>query len=94
MDLMSGEVGMMFDTTSYGLSVTAGTPKSVVDQLHSELLRILSLPDIQARLKGLGGEPGRTDGRAIHRNESCRVRAFRQADPEREHPHRRLNART
>lgn len=101
-DLMSGEVEMMFDTTSsampqiragkfrplavtspqrspelpgvptiaeagypaaemttwYGLFVTAGTPKAVVDQLHTELQRILKLPDVQARLKGLGGEPG------------------------------------
>ena len=101
-DIMSGEVEMMFDTTSsampqikagnfrplavtspkrsaelpgvptiaeagyaaaemttwYGLFVTAGTPKTVVDQLHTELLRILKLPDVQARLKTLGGEPG------------------------------------
>ena len=45
-------------TTWYGLFVTAGTPKAVVDQLHTELQRILRLPDVQARLKGLGGEPG------------------------------------
>ncbi len=101
-DLMSGEVEMMFDTTSsampqiragkfrplavtspqrspelpgvptiaeagypaaemttwYGLFVTAGTPKAVVDQLHTEPQRILRLPEVQARLKGLGGEPG------------------------------------
>jgi len=101
-DLMSGEVEMMFDTTSsamphirtgkfrplavtspqrsaelpgvptiaevgypaaemttwYGLFVTAGTPKPVVDQLHAELQRILKLPEVQARLRGLGGEPG------------------------------------
>jgi tripartite-type tricarboxylate transporter receptor subunit TctC len=101
-DLMSGEVQMMFDTTSsamphiksgkfrvlavtspqrspelpdvptiaeagypeagmttwYGLFVTGGTPKAIVDALHVELARILKLPDVQARLKGLGGEPG------------------------------------
>ncbi|HEX6944862.1 MAG TPA: tripartite tricarboxylate transporter substrate binding protein [Casimicrobiaceae bacterium] len=45
-------------TTWYGLFVTAGTPKPVVDKLHAELARVLKLPDVQARLKGLGGEPG------------------------------------
>jgi len=45
-------------TTWYGLFVTGGTPKPIVDQLHAELKRVLLLPDVQARLKGLGGEPG------------------------------------
>ena len=101
-DLLSGEVQMMFDTTSsamqqikagnfkplavtspqrspelpnvptiaeagypaaemttwYGLYVTAGTPKAIVDLLHAELKRILTLPDVVAKLKGMGGEPG------------------------------------
>ena len=101
-DLMSGEVQMMFDTTSsamphiksgkfkplavtspqrsaelpnvptiqevgypaaemttwYGMFVTGGTPKPVVDKLAAELARILKLPDVQAKLKSLGGEPG------------------------------------
>ncbi len=43
-------------TTWYGLFVTGGTPKPVVELLHRELQRILKLPDVQARLKGLGGE--------------------------------------
>ena len=103
-DILSGEVDMMFDTTSsamphiksgrfralavtspqrspelpnvptiaeagypkaeittwYGLFVTGGTPKPIVDKLHAELVRVLKLPDVQARLKGLGGEPGRS----------------------------------
>ena len=45
-------------TTWYGLFVTGGTPKPIVDKLHAELARILKLPDVQAKLKGLGGEPG------------------------------------
>jgi tripartite-type tricarboxylate transporter receptor subunit TctC len=45
-------------TTWYGLFVTGGTPKPVVDKLHAELARVLKLPDVQAKLKGLGGEPG------------------------------------
>ncbi|HVN35833.1 MAG TPA: tripartite tricarboxylate transporter substrate binding protein [Casimicrobiaceae bacterium] len=45
-------------STWYGLFVTGGTPKPVVDRLASELDRILKLPDVQARLRALGGEPG------------------------------------
>jgi tripartite-type tricarboxylate transporter receptor subunit TctC len=45
-------------TTWYGLFVTGGTPKPIVDKLHAELQRVLKLPDVQSRLKGLGGEPG------------------------------------
>jgi tripartite-type tricarboxylate transporter receptor subunit TctC len=101
-DILSGEVEMMFDTTSsamqqikagkfralavtspqrspelpgvptiaeagypaaemttwYGLFVTGGTSPPVVERLAAEFERILKLPDVQARLKGLGGEPG------------------------------------
>ena len=45
-------------TTWYAMYVTAGTPKPVVDKLAAELKRVLALPDVQAKLKGLGGEPG------------------------------------
>ena len=45
-------------STWYGLFVTAGTPPEIVQRLQGELARILKLPDIQAKLKGLGGEPG------------------------------------
>ncbi len=44
--------------TWYGLFVTGGTPKPIVDRLAAELDRILQMPDVQARLRGLGGEPG------------------------------------
>lgn len=99
-DIISGEVDMMFDSTSsamgqikagkfrplavasakrspelpdvptlaeqgvkgaevstwYGLFVTAGTPRPVVERLNAELNRNLQLPDVQTRIKGLGGE--------------------------------------
>ncbi len=45
-------------TTWYGLFVTAGTPKAVVDRLFAETMKALQLPDVQKRLLGLGGEPG------------------------------------
>jgi tripartite-type tricarboxylate transporter receptor subunit TctC len=102
LDLMSGQVEMMFDTTSsamqhirsgklralavttpkrsaelpdvptlaeagvtgaemstwYGLFVTGGTPQPVVDRLSAEVRKVLQLPDVQQKLRGLGGEPG------------------------------------
>jgi len=45
-------------TTWYGLLTTGGTPRPVIDKLAAELKRVLALPDVQARLRGLGGEPG------------------------------------
>ena len=45
-------------STWYGLYVTAGTPRDVVARLQAETAKILKLPDVQAKLKGLGGEPG------------------------------------
>ena len=45
-------------STWYGLFVTGGTPKAIVDRLAAELDRILKMPDVQSRLRGLGGEPG------------------------------------
>ncbi len=45
-------------TTWYGVYVTAGTPPDIVAKLQAELARIVALPDVQARLRGLGGEPG------------------------------------
>jgi tripartite-type tricarboxylate transporter receptor subunit TctC len=106
-DIISGEVTMMFDSTSsamgqirsgkfrplavmserraaelpdvptmaeagikgvdvqtwYGLYVTGGTPKPVVDALIAELSRVLKLPDVQARIKGMGGDVGTLTGR-------------------------------
>jgi tripartite-type tricarboxylate transporter receptor subunit TctC len=45
-------------STWYALYATGGTPKSTVDALASELQRVLRLPDVQAKIKGLGGEVG------------------------------------
>lgn len=42
--------------TWYAMYVTAGTPKAAVDRLVAELDAALKQPDVQARIKGLGGE--------------------------------------
>jgi tripartite-type tricarboxylate transporter receptor subunit TctC len=44
-------------STWYGMFVTTGTPPDVIARLQSELAKIVRMPDIQAKLKGLGGEP-------------------------------------
>lgn len=45
-------------TTWYAVYVTAGSPPEIVAKLQAELARVVALPDVQARLRGLGGEPG------------------------------------
>ena len=45
-------------STWYGVFVTTGTPPDVVAKLQTEVAKIIKLPDVQAKLKGLGGEPG------------------------------------
>jgi tripartite-type tricarboxylate transporter receptor subunit TctC len=41
-----------FEATSWiGFLTTAGTPKPIVDRYHRELVKILQMPDIQARLR-------------------------------------------
>ena len=45
-------------TTWYGLFVTAGTPKPVIDKLYLETMKAINDPDVQKKLVGLGGEPG------------------------------------
>jgi len=42
--------------TWYGLYVTAGTPRPAVDRLAATLSQSLAMPDVQERIKGLGGE--------------------------------------
>lgn len=42
--------------TWYGLYTTGGTPRPVVERLAAELAAALKLPEVQARIKGLGGD--------------------------------------
>ncbi len=100
MDVISGQVDMMFDSTSsamsqivggklrplavtspkrsaalpdvptlaeqgitgadvntwYGLFATGGTPPAIIARLHDELIKSLETPEVQARIKALGGE--------------------------------------
>lgn len=44
--------------TWYGLYVTAGTPRPVVELLIAELAKVLKQPEVQARIKGMGGDVG------------------------------------
>lgn len=42
--------------TWYAMYVTAGSPKEAVSRLVTELTAALQLPEVQARIKGLGGQ--------------------------------------
>jgi tripartite-type tricarboxylate transporter receptor subunit TctC len=53
-----GETVPGFLTGSWqGLLAPANTPKPIVDKLHSEVQRIMNLPDVKERLTTLGAEP-------------------------------------
>jgi len=53
-----GETVPGFLTGSWqGLLAPANTPKPIVDKLHSEVQRIMNLPDVKERLTVLGAEP-------------------------------------
>jgi tripartite-type tricarboxylate transporter receptor subunit TctC len=44
-----------FDATAwFGLMAPAGTPPAIVDKVHKETVRVLALPDVKAKLEGLG----------------------------------------
>ncbi len=61
-----------------GLLVRAGTPKEIVEQLHRQMVRILSLPDVKEKLAVLGFDPiGNTPDEfaAWIRSESAKWRA-------------------
>ncbi|KQP05335.1 ABC transporter substrate-binding protein [Pseudorhodoferax sp. Leaf265] len=49
-------------STWYGLYTTGGTPRAAVERLTADLLLALQLPDVQARIKSLGGELGTLSG--------------------------------
>lgn len=54
-----GELGLAgFDVSQwYGVMVPAGTPGEVMTRLHTDLIELLKLPDIKARMADLGADP-------------------------------------
>ena len=44
-------------TNAVGVLVPAGTAREIVARLHTEIVRILNLPDVKERLSSLGAEP-------------------------------------
>jgi len=46
-----------FEATAwYGVLAPAGTPRTVIDRLHDEIVRALKAPDVRERLEGVGFE--------------------------------------
>lgn len=42
----------------YTLMAPAGTPKPVIDRLHAASAKVIASPEVQKRLRSMGGEPG------------------------------------
>ncbi len=55
----SAEAGMpeLQAVNWYALMAPAGTPRAIVERLHAESVRVMSPPDVQSRLRAMGGEP-------------------------------------
>jgi tripartite-type tricarboxylate transporter receptor subunit TctC len=51
----AGVNGFRYDTW-FGLLAPAATPRPVVDRLNAEVVRVLNLPEIRERFRGLGAE--------------------------------------
>lgn len=60
------------------LFAPAGTPSDVVRKLEAEVIRIVALPDVQARMKGLGVEPAGTPGAALPKQIADEIAMFRE----------------
>src|SRR2546425_504996 len=60
----SGVQGVQMSTW-YGLFATGGTPRPIVERLNADLQKALPLPDVQARLARVGGEPRAPSGQQI-----------------------------
>ena len=41
----------------YALMAPAGTPKEVIGRIHSDIAKVLQMPDVRERLAGMGAEP-------------------------------------
>ncbi len=41
----------------YALMAPAGTPRAIIERLHAESVKVMSPPEIQSRMRALGGEP-------------------------------------
>jgi tripartite-type tricarboxylate transporter receptor subunit TctC len=55
----SGESGMpeLIAVNWYALMAPAGTPRPILDRLHAETVKAMSPPEVQAKMRALGGEP-------------------------------------
>ena len=52
----AGLAGFRYDTW-FGLLAPAATPRPIVERLNKEVVRVLTLPEVRDRFRGLGAEP-------------------------------------
>jgi tripartite-type tricarboxylate transporter receptor subunit TctC len=52
----AGVTGFRYDTW-FGLLAPAATPRPIVERLNKEVVRVLNLPEVRDRFRGLGAEP-------------------------------------
>jgi tripartite-type tricarboxylate transporter receptor subunit TctC len=60
----------------YGFFAPAGTPRAALERLSLALSRVLALPDVKARLTGMGLSVGFTTGTELARREQAYTRVW------------------
>jgi tripartite-type tricarboxylate transporter receptor subunit TctC len=46
-------------STWFGLAMPAGTPRSIVDRVNAEVMKVLSAPEVIAKLQSMGIDPAK-----------------------------------
>ena len=73
----SGLPGFEWDSWG-GLLAPAKTPRSIINKLNREVMRILLLPDVEQRLRALGAEPAPTTPAQLDKFIAEQVRVIAQ----------------
>jgi tripartite-type tricarboxylate transporter receptor subunit TctC len=73
----AGVPGYVFDPW-FGLLAPAKTPRALLARLSAEVARIVELPDVKERLRGLGGDPAPTTPEGFDAHIRSEVAKFRK----------------
>ncbi len=73
----AGVAGYVFDPW-FGILAPAKTPKAVLDKLSGDIARIVELPDVKERLRGLGADPAPTTPEGFDAHVRAEVAKFQK----------------
>jgi tripartite-type tricarboxylate transporter receptor subunit TctC len=73
----AGVSGYVFDPW-FGMLTRAKTPKALLDKLSREIARVVELPDVREKMRGLGAEPAPTTPDAFDAHVRAEVARFQK----------------